>query len=427
MLVSVLPSIATAADPKAWIDGELDDLVAIYKHFHEHPELSSHEVKTSQRVAEELGKLGGIRVTTNVGGHGVVGILENGKGPVVMVRGDMDALPIVEQTGLPYASQVTVRSADGVAVGVMHACGHDIHVTNLIGVGRYLAANKAEWSGTVMLVAQPAEETGAGAAAMLADGLFTKIRKPDYAIALHVDALSAAGTVGYLGGCVGANVDAADVTMRGRGGHGAFPQGAIDPIVQAAQLIVDLQTIVSREISPFDPAVITVGSIHAGTKHNIIPDSCHMQLTIRSYSDEVRKHLQDAIGRKARAIAKSHRAPEPIVEYSEGTPSLINSEQLAERLGPVFVRVLGKDKVSLAERSMGGEDFGRFGRDGVPILMYRLGSIDPKRLDEFTKKGDRPPSLHSALYYPEPRETLKTGLITMTAAVLELLPPKKNE
>lgn len=257
---------------------------------------------------------------------------------------------------------------------------------------------------------------------MLKDGLFTRFRQPDFALALHVDAFHPTGYVGYRGGFALANVDSVDITVRGRGGHGAYPHATIDPIVQAAQLIVELQTIVSREISPLEPAVVTVGSIHGGNKHNIIPDSCHLQLTVRSYSDKVRKQLKDAIIRKAVSIAKSHRAPEPTVKYSEGTPSLFNNEQLVERIVPVFEKTLGADKVLLKDRSMGGEDFSQYGKAGVRIFMFAVGSVNAKRLEKYAKNGGKTPSLHSALYYPDPAETLKTSVVTSTSALLELLP-----
>lgn len=416
--------LCSAAEPKEWTARNLDELVALYKQVHAAPELSFHEEKTSARIAAEFKTLG-YEVTEKVGGFGVVGILKNGAGPTVMFRGDMDALPVVERTGLAYASTVKTKNDDGVEVGVTHACGHDVHITNLIAVSRYMAASRDKWSGTLMLIAQPAEERGAGAATMLKDGLFTRFPKPDYALALHVDSFLPTGFVGYRGGFAMANVDSVDITVRGRGGHGSYPHGTIDPIAQAAQLIVDLQTIVSREISPLEPAVVTVGSIHGGTKHNIIPDSCHLQLTVRSYGDKVRNQLKEAIIRKAQSIAKSHRAPEPLIKYSEGTPSLFNHELLVERIVPVFEKTLGAEKVIPADRSMGGEDFSHFGRAGVPIFLFRLGSVKSARLDGFATKGARPPSLHSALYYPDPAETLETGVISSTAALLELMPSSK--
>ncbi len=289
--------------PQQWTKENLDEIVKLYQHFHTHPELSFHEKETAAHLAKEWEAVGA-EVTTGVGGHGVVGIIRNGEGPTLMLRTDLDALPVTEQTGLGYASQVKVTNPDdGTETGVMHACGHDIHIANIIGVARYLAANKDLWKGTLMMIGQPAEERGAGARAMLDDGLFEKFPKPDYAVALHVDASTAAGTVGYRAGYALANVDSVDITCHGRGGHGAYPHTTIDPIVQAAQLVLALQTIVAREVKPQEPAVVTVGSIHGGTKHNIIPDECHLQITVRSYADDIRKLLLESIERKAKGIA----------------------------------------------------------------------------------------------------------------------------
>ena len=410
-----------ADDASAWVNDHMDDLVGVYTHLHTHPELSFHEERTAARLADELEEVG-CEVTRNVGGHGVVGLLKNGEGPTLMLRTDLDALPVTEETGVEYASQVTAVDDDGVEVGVMHACGHDVHITNQIAVARYLASHKDEWAGTVMFVGQPAEEKGGGATAMLEDGLFKRFPRPDFAVALHVDSFLPAGMVGYRGGYAMANVDSCDITVKGRGGHGSYPQGCIDPIAQAAQLIVDLQTIVSREIAPLEPAVITVGSIHGGTKHNIIPDTCHLQLTIRSYTPKVREHLKDAIIRKAQAVAESYRAPEPVVEYKEGTPSLFNDERLTERLVPVLVDALDEKRVVQSEQTMGGEDFSQYGLAGVPIFMYKLGSVERERLSRYAESGAIPPTLHSSKYYPDVRPTLATGVDSMTAIVRELLP-----
>jgi hippurate hydrolase len=413
-----------AAEPKTWTPENLDDLVSLYQHFHRTPELSFHEANTAARLAKELKSIA-VQVTTDVGGHGVVGILENGDGPVIMVRCDLDALPVVEKTGLPYASTVRTKNDDGVDVGVMHACGHDIHITNLIGVARYMAAHQENWSGTIMFIGQPAEEHGRGAMAMLKDGLFTRFRRPDFALALHVDSSLPTGFVGYRPGYATSNVDIIDITVKGRGGHGAYPHTVIDPIVQASLLVIDLQSLVSREVSPLEPAVVSVGSIHGGTKHNIIPESCHLQLTVRSHTDHVREQLRAAIVRKANAIAQSYAAPLPMVKVSEGSPALMNDERLIGRVVPAFQRVLGPEKVVTIDRLMGGEDFARYGRAGVPIFMYKIGALGRKRLDDFGRKGTSPPSLHSPLFYPDPRETLETGVVTMTSALLELLPVKK--
>ncbi len=416
---------ASAQQVEPWIDAELPGLVQLYQHLHSHPELSYHEQQTAERFASEL-QSEDIEVTTGVGGHGVVGMIRNGAGKLLMLRCDLDALPVREETGLPYASRVTATDDEGAQVSVMHACGHDVHMTNVVGVARYLARHRDEWAGTVMIVGQPAEERGGGARAMLEDGLFERFGRPDFAVALHVDAFLPAGMIAYRGGYALANVDSCDITLMGRGGHGSYPQGCIDPIVQAAQLIVDLQTIVSREVAPIEPAVITVGSIHGGTKHNIIPDRCHLQLTIRSYSPEVRAQLKEAITRKARAIAESHRAPEPEIDYAEGTPSLFNDEQLVERLLPAFVEALGEEHVSQSERSMGGEDFSRYGRAGIPIFMYKLGAVSRERLSAFAAQNQRPPSLHSAEFYPDIEPALRTGLTSMLSAVRELLPPQQR-
>ena len=401
---------------------ELAALVKLYRELHAQPELSFYEHKTAERVAAELRAVGA-EVATQVGGTGVVGVLKNGTGKTLMLRCDLDALPIVEDTGLEYASSVRTKDDRGAVVGVMHACGHDIHMTNLIGVARQLAKNKSAWSGTLVCIAQPAEEKGAGAKAMLADGLFARWPRPDFALALHVSPSSAAGTVGYLPGYSQANVDSVDITVHGRGGHGAHPDATADPIVIASKLVLDLQTIVSRELDPIEPAVVTVGSIHAGTKHNIIPDDCKLQLTVRSYSPEVRKLLKQAIIRKAKAAAASANAPEPEVEYSEGTPSLYNDPAVTATLARVAKRVLGEKNVELGKPSMGGEDFSRYGKAGVPICMFRLGSINADRLAELTQGGAAPPSLHSPRYYPDAEGTLRTGVAVMSAAAIELLKP----
>lgn len=406
----------------AWAAAELPTLVELYRHFHAHPELSLHEQETAARVAAEW-EAAGFTVTRNVGGHGVVGLLENGAGPTLMLRTDLDALPVVERTGLAYASRVKVQDRSGNEVGVMHACGHDIHMTCLIGAARYLAARRDGWRGRLMLVGQPAEERVMGAQAMLDDGLFTRFPKPDFAVALHCDARLAAGAVGCRAGYALANSDSVDVTLHGKGGHGAYPHTTVDPIVQAAQFILAIQTIVSREVPPTEPAVITVGSIQAGTKHNIIGDRCDLQLTVRSYSDEVRGRLLAAIERKARGIALSMNAPEPTVTVTEGTPALFNDDTLNARLEGVFRRLLGDSRVTLGERSMGGEDFSRYGRAGVPIVMFRLGTVAQRRLDRLQELGQEPPSLHSALYYPDAEPTLETGVVALVGAALLLLAP----
>jgi len=420
--LAALPALQAAEEPRQWSEVHLDELLVLYSEFHSQPELSFQEVKTAARLADAWRDCG-VEVTTGVGGHGVVGLLENGPGPVVMLRADLDALPVIERTGLAFASRVHTVNEDGGEVGVMHACGHDVHMTNIIGVACYLAANQSLWKGTVMLLGQPAEERGAGARAMLDDGLFERFPKPDFAVALHVSPIMATGQIGYRPGYTMANVDSVDITLYGKGGHGAYPHTTIDPVVQAAQLVLALQTIVSREIDPIEPAVITVGSIHGGTKHNIIGDTVKLQLTVRSFAEEVRQQLLAAIKHKAESVASGAGAPEPLVEIAEGTPSLFNDPGLTARLRPAFQDQLGEEDIELSKQTMGGEDFSRFGREGIPILMYWLGAVSQERLDAYAASGEPPPSLHSPLFYPDVEATLVTGVTTMAATVLELLKP----
>jgi amidohydrolase len=427
LLAGTCSASADDADKKldelrAWTQSQAGELVELYRHWHAHPELSQCERETAARLATEL-KHAGFEVTAGVGGHGVVGVLKNGAGPTVLVRTDMDALPITEATGLPYASKVKVAGPAGAEVGVMHACGHDLHMTNLVGVARYLGSHRDRWRGTAVLIGQPAEEQTQGAKAMLDDGLYTRFPKPDFGLALHVDSSLAAGQVSCRPGYALANTDSLDITVRGRGGHGAAPHLAIDPIVEAAQLVLVLQTIVSREINPTEPAVITVGSIHGGARHNIIADSCHLQLTVRSYSDATRQHLLAAIERKAKAVAASCGAPEPVIRHGEGTPAVFNDEQLAARLQAAFRRALGDARVHLGEPQMVSEDFSLYRREGVRCVMFRLGSVEAQRLKHFEELGQVPPPLHSAAYYPDAEPTLLGGITAMSAAVLELLRP----
>lgn len=416
-------SIGRADETADWLDAQMPDLLTLYRHFHQSPELSFQEAETAARLAEELKKVG-FETTTGVGKHGVVAVLKNDDGPTVMFRSDLDALPVTEETGLPYASKVTTKNDDGTTVGTMHACGHDIHITNLIGLARYASAHRKAWSGTLILIGQPAEERVDGAMAMLRDGLYTRFPKPQFAVALHVDAELEAGKIGYRAGPAFANSDACDIVMQGRGGHGSRPEGCIDPVLQAAELVMDLQTIVSREISPLEPAVITVGSIHGGTKHNIIPNTCKLQLTIRSYTPEVRKQLRDAITRKAKAVAQGSRAPEPEITFDEGTAAVVNDEGLTARVVGGFMDEFGRENIVPANRVMGAEDFGEFATGGVPIFLFRLGTIEVKRLKEFRDSGTALPSLHSSRYYPDPEPTLRTGVRASAAALRELMKPK---
>jgi hippurate hydrolase len=402
-----------------WFSSHAERAVRVYRWLHQHPEVSLAEQETAKHLGEIWNEFG-YTVTYNVGGFGLVGVLENGDGPTIMIRTDLDALPVTEETGLPFASTAQVVSPSGAASGVMHACGHDIHMTTVTMVAGFLAENQDAWSGKMIVIGQPAEELGEGAIAMLDDDLYKRFGKPDYALALHVESATAAGQVSVRPGYVLANVDSVDITVHGRGGHGAAPETTIDPIAQAAQLITNLQTIVSREVKPIESAVVTVGSIHGGTKHNIIPDSCHLQLTVRSYSPVIRQKVLDAIERKAKGVAMSFDAPEPTIKISQGTPSLENNAEMAGLMAKVFADVIGAENVLEGEPVMGGEDFSQFGLAGVPIVMYRLGVIEPRRLKQLNMSPGGPPSLHSAKFYPDLDGTLETGFLTMAAGVLEL-------
>lgn len=422
----VMPATASAEAPllnetvSSWLQDEMPALLENYRWLHTHPELSFREQQTAAFLAKSW-RAAGLTVTEEVGGHGLVGLLENGQGPTLMLRCDLDALPVTEETSLPYASTLKATSAEGTETGVMHACGHDLHMTNLLATLQFLASHRELWTGTLMAVGQPAEERGSGAKAMLEDGLFTRFPKPDYAVALHCSSDKPTGQVGLHAGYAMANVDSVDIVVRGRGGHGSQPQNTIDPVVQAAFLVVSLQTIVSREISPLAPAVVTVGSIHGGTKHNIIGDRCTLQLTVRSYSDDVRKRLLTSIRRKAEAVAHEFDAPAPEITISEGTPSLKNDEALTMQLRRVFQKTLGVENVTNDDPWMAGEDFSRYGREGVPIVMYWLGTLSQERLAAYQAEGTTPPALHSAHFFPDAEEALQTGVLTMTAAALELL------
>lgn len=411
------------------VNAEYPALFELYQHFHANPELSYQEEKTAARLADEL-RRSGYEVTTGVGGHGIVTVLKNGDGPTVLVRCDLDGLPVKEQTGLPYASQATARDDSGKEVPVMHACGHDIHMTCLVGVARVLKELKDRWQGTLVLIGQPAEERGGGAQRMIADGLFTRFPKPDYCIALHDDSSLVAGAVGLAEGYALANVDSVDITVRGVGGHGAYPQATKDPIVLAAEIVLALQTIVSREIAPGEPAVVTVGSIHGGLKHNIIPDEVQLQLTLRSYTDEVRQQTIAAVKRITRGLAIAAGVPEdrmPIVKMSDDfTPATYNDPELARRLSGVFRSWFGPQMVVRKKPVMGGEDFSEYGRTEhkIPICMFFVGAVSEAAMKESVGTGKSLPSLHSPIFAPAPEPTIKTGVTAMTAAVLELMKPK---
>ncbi|MFK7830750.1 MAG: amidohydrolase [Congregibacter sp.] len=404
------------------------DELAFYRHLHENPELSYQEEKTAATLAETL-RDAGFSVTEKIGGHGLVALLENGAGPTIMLRGDMDALPVKEQTGLPYASQVRATELDGQDVAVMHACGHDVHMTVVVAAALELLERRDTWVGTLMVVMQPAEERGTGARAMLADGLFERFPEPDFNLSVHTIATLPAGKIGYLAGWMMANVDMVNILVPGIGGHGAYPHTAKDPVVLAAAMIMDLQTLVSREIHPAEPAVVTVGAIHAGTKGNIIPDRAELKLTVRSYTDEVRQTLLDGIERIAVNQARAMGFPEDkmpeVTVRDEHTPALWNDPALVAR-GVVAMRAeLGDDALEEIPMEMGGEDFSRFGRtdSNIPSFMIRVGTI-PQDVFAASQRGEaRLPSLHSPFFAPDPGPTLTTGRRAIIALVLDLMTP----
>jgi amidohydrolase len=411
---------------RAMIAKEYQSLENLYKHLHANPELSLHEKQTSELLSGEL-KKAGFQVTTDIGGYGIVGVLKNGPGPVVMVRTDMDALPLKENTGADFASKQVFRDETGKESAVMHACGHDMHMAVWVGVARMLTQMKKEWSGTVVLIGQPAEEPGVGAVSMLADGLFTKFPKPDYALALHVNSALESGKVGLCSGYVLANINALDIVVKGKGGHGSVPQLTIDPIVLASKMVLGFQTIISREIGPQVPALITVGSIHGGTNDNIIPDEVKLELSIRSFSDDVQKMLIDKIKRTCEGIAfaagvEPQNYPEVTIR-KEFTPAVYNDPELTKRISDNFVKVFGQEKVVSLSSEMFGEDFGWYGRQqpAIPTLIYSLGSVNPDKMANAKKTGKSPPSTHSSVYLPDMKPGLELGVLSMTTATLSLL------
>lgn len=410
------------------VQQQMPSLMAIYKDLHANPELSFMEVRSAGILATEARKLG-FDVTEKVGGTGVVAVMKNGPGPVVLVRADMDGLPVTEQTGLPGASKVRVTTKEGVETGVMHACGHDTHMTSWIGTARLMAANKDKWSGTLVMIGQPAEERGAGARMMLEDGLYTRFPKPEYALAFHDAAQFPAGAIGYTPGYALANVDSVDILVKGVGGHGAYPQATKDPIVLASRIVTALQTLVSHEISPLDSAVVTVGSFHAGAKHNIIPDEARLQLTVRSYTDEVRNHLLDGIARVAKGEAIAAGLPDdklPVVsvEKDEFTPSTFNTPDFTEDMAAFLTTRFGDKRVIKMPPVMGGEDFGRFSRDDKDIksLIIWVGGVPQAELDAAKKEGRTLPSLHSPFWAPDAPAVISTATEALTSMAMKLMP-----
>jgi amidohydrolase len=431
----VAPLVFSQQRPQSLADAELPSLLMIYKDIHSHPELSGHEERTAGLVAKEL-RAAGCQVTEHLGkyensnlkAYGVVGVMKNGDGPTVLVRTDLDALPVEEETGLPYASKVVAKNDEGKEVPVMHACGHDAHISMFIGVARALAKLKDQWHGTIIFVAQPAEELGSGARALLNAGLYQKFGKPDFALGFHDKADMQTGHIGVTEGYTYANVDSVDVTVRGIGGHGAYPYTTKDPIVLAAEMINTWQTIASRENNPLNPIVITVGSIHGGTKHNIIPDEVKMQLTVRTYKPDVRERVLSAIDRVAKGIAAAagvppDRAPIVTVSKDQFTPATYNNPELTKRLVAVWKNSLGQENVEIVDPTMGGEDFSEYSLPdhSIPAVDFHVGAVAPEKIAESKKSGTPLPSLHSSKFAPVPEPTIRTGIIAMTAAVLDLM------
>jgi amidohydrolase len=437
ILAVLLVAGAVGASPSldALVDRELPSLLALYKTLHAAPELSHHEQNTSTLLAKEL-RASGFTVTERVGryerpewtGYGVVAVMKNGAGPTVLVRSDMDGLPVEEKTGLPYASTARTKNDADQEVGLMHACGHDIHMTSLIGTARVLAGIRNQWHGTLILIGQPAEETIDGARAMLTDKLYERFGTPDYAIALHDSADFEAGKVAWSPGYALASSTSVDITVRGLGGHGSKPEATKDPIVIAAEIVLALQTIISRENSPLDPAVVTVGAIHGGAKRNIIPDEVTMLVTVRAYKEEVRLRILASIERISRGIAQAAGVPEdrlPIVKVMTGevAPPTWNDPALSERLSRAFEKSLGAENVFRKDPVMGSEDFGHFALEGrkVPASIFWLGAVEPAKVKESVRTGEPLPSLHSSLFAPLPEPTIRTGVKAMTSAVIELM------
>jgi amidohydrolase len=418
---------AAQTKPSPWtapsveqVNAVYSEVEALYFDLHRNPELAFHEQQTAAKLAARVKALG-YEVTTGVGGTGIVAVLRNGPGPTVMLRTELDALPVLEKTGLAFASTVVVKSDSGESVPVMHACGHDIHMSAWAGTARLMAENRQRWHGTLVLVGQPAEEIVAGAAAMLKDGLFTRFPKPDFALSLHDESSLPAGVVGFHAGYFRASADSVEITIYGRGGHGAVPQDTVDPIVIAARTVLALQSIVSRENNPLDPAVITVGSIRGGTKNNIIPEEVKLQLTVRTFNPQVRKQLLAAIERTAKGEALTGNAPrEPLVKIEPGTDVVYNDPELTTRIVATLRKVMGAQNVVEMPAKMTSEDFSQYALAGVPSLLLHFGAVDRAKLAAARQSGTPLPGPHSPQWAPEREPSIKTAIVVETAALLEL-------
>ncbi|MEO5578326.1 MAG: amidohydrolase [Sphingomicrobium sp.] len=424
---ALMSAPASAATIGAAVKSDMPSLMAMYRDFHANPELSMQEVRTPAKLAAEMKKLG-FTVTEKVGKTGVVAVLRNGPGPTLMIRADMDGLPIVEQTGLPFASKIRALARSGVETGVMHGCGHDTHITSWIGTARLLSARKSEWSGTLVMIAQPGEETGEGAKAMLDDGLYSRFPKPSTVIGFHDAAAIPAGVIGITPGYALANVDSVDISVKGVGGHGAYPQTTKDPIVLASRIVSTLQTLVSRENNPADPAVVTVGSFQAGAKHNIISDEAKLQLTVRSYTPEVRKMLLDGIKRIVRGEAIAAGMPDekmPVVTIREAeyTPSTFNTQPLSDRALALFVERFGVSRAIKTPAVMGGEDFSRFwlADNKIQSLIFWVGGTPATTWAAAGGNQAKLPSLHSPYWAPDADAVIATATEAMTALAIDLL------
>jgi amidohydrolase len=424
----LLTTFAVAQNPSLKeVDKVYPQAHELYVDLHEHPELSAHEIQTAAKVAARL-RTAGYEVTEHVGGTGVVALLKNGAGPTIMLRTELDALPVEEQTGLPYASKVRMKDDAERDVRVMHACGHDLHMAALLGTAEIMAASRSSWHGTLMLIGQPAEETIHGADRMIGDGLFTRFPKPDVAVALHVSNTFPAGVVAITPGVYNTNSDSVRITIYGKGGHGAMPNTAVDPIVIAARTILSLQTIVSREIKPSEMGVVTVGYIRAGTKNNIIPDQAEMGLTVRTFKPDVRKQILAAITRIADGESAAAGAPrEPSVERYEGTDLVYNNPELAERMRAPLEAALGKNNVVTAEPIPPSEDFSYYVEQGVPGFYFSLGGANPQKFAEAKASGTHLPSNHSPFFAPDVDPALRTGITAEVAVLRNLLNSSAEE
>jgi amidohydrolase len=404
------------------VDAIYPDIESLYIDLHRTPELAFQETATAARLADRVKALG-YDVTTGVGRTGIVAVLRNGPGPTVMLRTELDALPVEEKTGLPFASHVVATTANGTSTPVMHACGHDLHMSAWAGTARLMAEHRDRWRGTLVMVGQPAEEGLGGAKAMLRDGLFTRFPRPDFALSLHDDDTMPSGTIGYHAGLFRAISDAVTITVYGRGGHGAMPHNTVDPVVLAARIVMALQTVVSRENNPVDPVVLTIGSIHGGTAGNIIPDEVRLQLSVRTYSTEVRTRTLDAIRRVAKGEAISAGAPrEPKVDApAAASPPVYNDPKVTARLASALKRELGDKNVIEMPMKMTSEDFAEYGVAGVPSVLLHIGAVEAAKLDEAKRSGIPVPAPHSPEWAPERQPTIKAAIRAETAAILELL------